>query len=296
MGYLYVFAGLFANLTKGFCGKKMSSYVKKPKDAMLANTIRMFICIVTGFVIVFLGGETTSLCVDYRILLITALSGVSNAANVVSWVFAVKRGAYMLTDVFCTIGIIIPLVLGAVFFEETVKFIQWIGFAILIVAVMTMCSYNNSVKTKLTIGSLGLLALNGASNGFVLFSQKLFVKYAPDASITVFNFYTYLFAAVTLGICYLIFGTKRNEVEEKFELKSVVLYVVIMAICLFASAYFMTSAAQYLDSAQLYPVMTGASLVASSVMAAIFFKERIKIKSVIGIALTFTSMIIINVL
>ena len=39
-------------LTKGYCGKKVSGYVRESRDAMLANILRMTLCIAIGFVFV----------------------------------------------------------------------------------------------------------------------------------------------------------------------------------------------------------------------------------------------------
>lgn len=296
MGYLYWLCGMVSGTIKGFCGKKMSAFVNKPGDAMLANTLRMVLCIIVGLFVVVLGEGAGALAVDSRVMYISLLSGVASAVNVVAWVLAVKRGAYMLNDVFGTLGIMIPLLLSSAMFGEQVKTTQWIGFVILIAAVLVMCSYSSSIKQKLNFYSIFLLTINGAAAGFSSFSQKMFVRMVEGGSIAVFNFYTYVFAAATLMICYLVSKRDKTQGEEKFRLKNVIWYVAIMAVCLFAYSYFMTYAAQYLDSAQLYPLNTGMSLVLGTAMSAVFFDERVTIKSVVGIVLTFVALIVINVL
>lgn len=74
------------------------------------------------------------------------------------------------------------------------------------------------------------------------------------------------------------------------------LYIIIMAACLFANSFFNTKAAYFLDSAEMYPFEQGSSLVLSSLMSAIFFKEKLTVKAVIGIIITFIALLIINVL
>jgi multidrug transporter EmrE-like cation transporter len=46
----------------------------------------------------------------------------------------------------------------------------------------------------------------------------------------------------------------------------------------------------------MYPFEQGASLVLSSLMSTIFFKEKLTMKAVTGIAITFIALLIINVL
>lgn len=47
------------------------------------------------------------LAVDAKTLAITALSGVTTSLFVVFWLISVKRGAYMMLDVFLMMGVIV---------------------------------------------------------------------------------------------------------------------------------------------------------------------------------------------
>lgn len=69
-----------------------------------------------------------------------------------------------------------------------------------------------------------------------------------------------------------------------------------MSVALIANSYFKTKAAAYLDSAQLYPLNQGAALILSTLMASVFFKEKLTVKCVIGIFIAFIGLFIINVL
>ena len=69
-----------------------------------------------------------------------------------------------------------------------------------------------------------------------------------------------------------------------------------MAISLFTASYFKTLAANELDAALVYPLNQGSSLIISALMAALFFKEKINLKAVIGIILAFIGLLTINVL
>lgn len=293
MGYLYLLTSLFAGATKGWCGKRTSGYVSEYKDAVLANFIRMIFCILIGFGMVAFSGQVGELAIGGKELLITLLSGIGNSAFVVLWLIAVRKGAYMMLDVFCTIGILIPLVGCALMFNEAICLNHVVGLIVLLAAVCIMCSYNNSIKTKLTVSSFVLLLLCGAANGISDFSQKLFVNLAADVPIAVFNFYTYLFSAVIL---FVLFSVSKAQSDGKVIIKKIFPYIVVMSICLFLNSYFKTLAAKFLSSAQLYPLAQGGALTLSSIMSAVFFKEKLTAKCIIGIVLSFAALIIINVL
>lgn len=300
MGYLFLTISVFCGTVKGFCGKKTSGFVNTYADAMKTNIIRMILCMLIGLIMIAFQNNIAMLKINSNVLFISALSGLSTSVFVVSWIVSVKKGAYMMLDVFLMLGVLVTICLSAAFFKESVKPVQWLGFALLTLSVIIMCSYNNSVKEKITFSSFVLLIIAGVSNGLTDFSQKLFVNSAPDCSKAVFNFYTYVFSVVTLFVFCIIFKLKnKNDAgadAAALKIKTIFGYVFVMSVCLFLNSYFKTLAAAHLTAAQLYPLCQGTSLALSAVMSALFFKERLTAKCVLGIVLAFFSLLIINLL
>lgn len=295
MGWLFAAISVLAGTTKGYCGKRTSGYVNEYREATLANCIRMMLCVLIGMGVVMLTEGASAFKVDSVTLWIAVLNAVSNSAYVVFWLITVKKGAYMLLDVFQTIGLFIPTIGSALLFGEAIQLNHILGFAVLIAAAGIMCSYNNGIKSKITPKSFLLLIMCGISCGALDFSQKLFVELSPNVSKAVFNFYTYMFSAVILLVCFYVFSATAKE-KKPVNIKPIFGYIIIMAICLFACSYFKTLAAEYLTATELYPVVQGASLTLSALMAAVFFRERLNIKAVVGIVLTFAALLIINML
>ena len=301
MGYLFLSVALAAGITKGYCGKKTSSYIVTNSDSMIMNFLRMLVCIFIGFLLILAQNELFSLSLDGFTLFVTALSGIASAAFVVSWLLSVRTGAYMMVEVFLLIGIIVPIVLCRIFFNEEIGLWQVFGIAILLVAVYIMTTYNSSIKGKMSLGAFVILMICGLSYGIGDFSQKLFVKSIPEGSITVFNFYTYVFAAAALLVAYLVFRAvdKRSGVEIRppfAVIRPIWIFVLIMAGCLFANSFFKTLAAQKLDAIILYPLNQGCAVMLSLLMSAIIFKEKINVKCVVGICLSFVALLMINLL
>lgn len=298
MGYLYLSLSLLAGTAKGYYGKKITSYTKGYNDVIFANIIRMLLCVVIGAILLFLSGNGKYIItLDYTILIISAISGFSTAMFVVFWLASIKQTTYMLLEIFLTLSLIIPLILSSLLFQEHITLTQWIGFLVLLLGVIIMCSYNNNLKQKIGIKTLIVLIMCGVSNGITDFSQKLFVKYAIDSPIMVFNMYTYVFSAIVLIIAYFICNNSiRNERKNRTIPGTMVVYILIMSICLFAHSYFKTSAANFLNAVHLYPLTQGGSLILSSAMAAICFGEKVTVKSLIGSGFAFLGLIIIHLL
>jgi drug/metabolite transporter (DMT)-like permease len=303
IGYLFLAIALFAGVSKGYCGKMISGKIVTVKDTVLANTVRMLACIAIGFFFVVIESGFPALRVERSTVFTAIVSGVCSSLFVISWLFAVKQSAYMMVETFLLAGTMIPITLSAIFFNEKIRVIQGIGLAILFIAVYIMSTYNTSVKGKMSFKSLIPLFAAGIANGAADFSQKAFARSNTSDTAAAFNFYTYIFAAATLVIFYVILSLKNKgesaaapEGSKISLLGSIWVYILIMAICLFANSYFKTLAGKHINSAELYPLNQAASVILSLLMSRICFKEKINAKCIIGICLAFVAMLLINVL
>lgn len=295
MGYLFLSISLLAGVTKGYCGKKMGNFANTVQSAVLLNVLRMSLCVVFGVFLILCYNHVSYLTLKSKVLIISALSGISTATFVITWLLSVRKSAYMMLDVFLMLGTLIPMVAGYFTFGEIISWNQLIGFFMLIVAVVIMCSYNNSIKTKINTSSFLLLIICGCANGLTDFSQKMFVRELPDVPVSVFNLYTYIFAVLTLAVVYMFISTKEKPQFDKSSFGKYA-YVLIMSVALIANSYFKTKAAAYLDSAQLYPLNQGMALILSTLMASVFFKEKLTIKCIIGIFIAFIGLLVMNIL
>jgi len=292
MGYLFLIIALLAGTTKGFCSKSVSNTVKSAKGTFYISLIRMLLCSVIGFFIVMAEG-LSALKIDASILIITMVSGLSTALFIVTWFFCVRKGAYLMLDVFTMLGVGVTIVLCRIFFDEPVTLTQCVGFILLMLASLIMCSYSANIKGSFTLGNLFLLIICGIFSGMADFSQKWFVYENTTASAGVFNFYTYVFSAIVLIVFFCLIN-KRGETENEGKSFSVFLKVCLMALCLFLNSYFKTLAAKTITSAVMYPLTFGASILLSALMASIFFKEKITFKCFTGMVITFIALIIMN--
>lgn len=295
MGYLFLLIALLAGAAKGYCGKKTSGYTSGSRDAIWTSIVRMLFCALVGSVLILTSGEASLIIPSPKLLLVSMLSGISTAVLVVTWLICVKKSAYMLLDVFLMLGVLIPLTVSGIIFNEAIRPTQWLGIAVLFVAVVIMCSYNNSIKAKLTLSSLLMLLICGIANGVADLSQKLFVKTISDGSVAVFTFYTYVFAALVLWIAYAMTPKTENS-ANKANSKKILVFIFVMAVCLFANSYFKTLAAGHLNAVLLYPLNQGCALILSTVMSVVLFKEKFTARSSIGILTAFAGLLIINLL
>ena len=305
MGFVYILLALLCGVTKGYCGKKTSGMIPDFHSAVRFNTVRMLFCIPIGLVFVLSAtGGLSSLRTDGRTLLISALGGLATAVFVVTWLLAVRTGAYMMVDVFPTMGVILPVILCRIFFGESIRWNHVAGILVLTAAAYVLCTYNSAIgKPRLTLPSLFVLIVCGASYGLSSFSQKWFryeSRAGSRADVSVYNFYVYLSAAVLLLLC-LLFTEKRGKAGDGAEnggavKRKLLLYVSLMSLCIFLHSVFSTYAAGYLPASGLYPLMQGGALLLSMGMSAVCFGEKITARCVLGIVLALGALILTNCL
>ena len=145
LGYLFLAGAVLSSAARGFCAKKTSGYTPSAAAAVFTNIIRLLLSSVAALLFVLVTTDISALVPTPKMLLISLLAGVSTAALLVSWLLAARKSAYMMLDIFLTMGVLIPLVGSSICFGEQVSLTQWIGFGILLVAVIIMCSYNNTI-------------------------------------------------------------------------------------------------------------------------------------------------------
>ncbi len=302
LGYLLATLSVLSGVTKAYASKKSSIYINNVSENTFSNVLRMTFCSVIGLVMLLIQGA--SLSIDGGTFAITLLSGVSNAVFIITWLAATQRGAYMLLNVFYLLGVLVPLVLCRVLYDEPIRLIQWAGLAVLLLAVWIICSYNKTLGGKLTGANLAILIVCALTGGFADFSQKMFLYHDPDGVNSVFQFYTFLISTVVL-VCIYVFTKwkasrggegKLSFAGERVLFPKIIVYVVVMAVCMFACNWLKTAAGEHLTSAQLYPFSQGTNLILLSVMSAVCFGEKITLRSFIGICLAFVSLLMMNLL
>ena len=74
------------------------------------------------------------------------------------------------------LGTLVPIISGYFLYGEPIGAKRWIGLAVLTVAVLIMCSYNNSIRVKFTPAAFLLPVLCVFLNGVTDLSKKMAVR------------------------------------------------------------------------------------------------------------------------
>jgi drug/metabolite transporter (DMT)-like permease len=318
MVYLLSAVALLCLTIKGYCGKKTGTYVNNAGDSVLFNLVRMILCVLIGLAVVFFECSLSSLAVDSSMIAICLFAGISNAAFLVGWLLAIQKNAMVTVDVALTVGSIIPSVLCALLFDDSISLTKMIGFGFIILATAVLSGYNKSMKKKVGVLGALLLVIAAVGDGLTGFCQQLYKHYYTEGGKrfdgashpnSVYQFYTFLFAALILFVlfaAYSIFNRSKLRSNGSLgvighavsSLKKPLPHIFVMAVCMFAASYFQTLATStYGMSAQiLYPIMKGGCLITVNVTAMLFFGEKPNARSIAGSILALIGIFTMNLL
>lgn len=296
MGYLYLFIALLAGLAKGFCGKTVSRDMQNFKECTFINLMRMMFCAAIGFLLAAFNGGISGFVIPIGELWIYLLAAASMTTFCVCWMYAYQNEAYMFLSIFTMLGTVVTCLLDYIFYKTPIRFSQWAGMIILLAAVFIMSIYNKGIKGTLTKKGLFLLILGSTGSAVADFSQKIYTR-EIGISAQIFNFYMYAFGFLILLVIYFcIKGKDISKLQPVLYGKKYLWIYFTMSFCLYLNSVTKTIAAQFLTSAQIYPVLQGANLIASALMAHVLFKEKINAKALLGMAVAFTGLMVMHFL
>lgn len=296
IGYIFLVISVLAGTTKGYFGKQISGKTQGMAASTWANILRMGFCILISLLVSGASLLQNGAKIDLALILTGLFSGITQAAFLISWLYCVRGGGYMLVTIFTMLGIVVTLILSTLFLPgETISLLQWLAVALLIIAVFIMYSYNAGMQGKLSAGTMIALVICGLSHGLSSFAQKLFQVYSvgDTGTFTLIGFVVTLLALLCL---LLLPSVKQEQVKPGKLIKGIFFPVLIMAIALFLCNFFAVEAAApgRLSAVQLYPAREGLNMLMGVLMSHFLLKERANVRCVIGCVLAFIATLLLQ--
>jgi len=297
MGYLYLTMALIAGISKGYLGKTVSRDMTSFKGCAFMNLWRMLFCAATGLVLILARGGPGALAISSEGITVYIIAGIGMSAFCVCWMYAYRTEAYIFLNVFTMIGTVVTCILDAAVYQTKLGITEVLGILLLIAAVYIMSVYNKEVKGKLTFKGISILVIGCLGSAVSDFCQKMYVKRVGGSS-DIFNFYMYVFAALLVGLLLMLSSAqpKAQKLPKKLSDKKHMIIYFGIAFFLYLNSLSKTSAAAIMPSARIYPVLQGANLILSALMAHFIWKEKINLKSVCGMITAFVGLMILNLL
>ena len=180
-------------------------------------------------------------------------------------------------------GMLLPYIFGILFLQEPLTLLRILGILFILAAVYL----SNPAKCKLDKSQLILCVIIFIMNGFVSIISKchqINITFAPVDN-TSFVMYS--------GICKCIMSSfallfcKSTETKYSFATRKSI-YIILGAACISGISYTLQlMGAKALPASVLYPLITGGSIIFSTLCGKLLFKEKVSKFQIISVALCF---------
>ena len=290
--YIFLIIILLLRVPQNFSSKKTSGLVTNSQSYFLYGTYSYTLAGLIAFVMLLFDGMSGF---SLPAVGISALGAVSLAVSLFCSIEALKSGVMVLAAMAGSAGLLLPCIAGIFMFNEPMKPMQFIGIALLIFSGWLLIGYSKEQTGSFTPRTLLLLIGSMLSNGSVMLAQKMFSKYLPDTSVSIFSFLTFGLIGIGMFIG-LVPSLLSQSGRAKIAAvpKPVFLYGTISSIILLAINQLATLAGRNVPSAIMFPINDGGATIITAITAAIFFKEKLTVRSVCGLILGIGSLIVIN--
>lgn len=250
--------------------------------------------VATGFLVVFIEGARFSF--DWVTLSTALLFGIMLAVAQVASFSALQTTSVAIVNMSATASVLIPCVVGIIFFREPITVGNAIGIIAFFIAAYFITRPTNKESKSFTTKALFLCLAVFAAEGVGSVAMQLFSKYSTGVKDSVFMLYAYLFNSLILLIYVFILskGKKREEDGTSVISKKLFLYAFLIAAIEFAMQQINVVLANDISAAILFPVLKSGSLVFGAVVGWAIFKEKLSVKNIVGLALCIGAVIVLN--
>lgn len=291
--YSYFLIILLLRLPQNIFNKRSSGIVRGAPAYFAYGAYRYLLSGGMALVLLLFAGGFSG--VSLKALAISAIGAVALGSNLFFGLEALKSGAMVLSSMAGSAGLLLPCVFGIFMFDEPMSLMQLFGILLLIFSGWLLIGYSKKLKGSFTPRTMLLLIGSMLSNGFTMVAQKMFSKYLPDVSVSVFSFLA--FGLVGVGMCVGLVPqlTKKEKRKEIRELpKALWFYGAGLSTILLIINQLATIAAKVIPSAIMFPINDGGAIIITALTGAVVFKEKLTPRSVAGLALGIASLIVIN--
>lgn len=233
---------------------------------------------------------------DITTFLIATCSGVFLTINSLCGIKALKSGTMVLSSIFGTAGLLVPSILGVIFFSDTITVLQCFFVIVLILSMCMLAVASKRIYGQFTRKNVIYLVGNLISNGMVMFCQKMFGELKPNGNVSLFSMLTFAIPSIILGIVLLFMKASNNEGNTNQKLpKPLYLYATFLAFAVFIIQQFVTILTTEVSTILLFAFVNGGATIISALVGATVYKEKLTVRSSFAVIIGVVALICLKI-
>lgn len=259
---------------------RISSDNVKGKLSMLASNYAVCsLCgaIYTGFDIIPVSTDTG------KALGFGVINGVLYLVSFLLLQLNTARHGIVLSSIFMKLGLLVPIVLSVLFFNEAPSAIQTAGFITAVTAIILINLKKGSSIKNFGISLILLLLFGGSADAM----SKVYEYMGPQALTNQFLFYTFVTSFI-ICLALVILRRERPAIKD-------ILFGAVIGIPNFFSSKFLISALTTIPAVVTYPTFSVATILLVTLVGVMAFKEKLTKIQWLALSLIIISLILLNI-
>lgn len=293
MIYIYLFSILIARVIQAIFSKLSSKETENIVQTVKYTAYQYTVSALLGLVLLLT--DISGIKIDLPTIAIALLSGISLFFSTFFTIYGMKSGTVSLVSMFSTAGLLVPIIAGAFMFKQPVSLVQWVGIVLFFLSAWLLIKSSENTYNGFNFKTFLLLIGAMLSNGLTMLAQQMYTHYVPGGNISLFSFLS--FGAVTIFGAPTALSMGRSEKNTDLDKNlSKTLYICgfALAVAVFVINQFATSLTALLPPVFLFTFINGGGTIISTLVAAVMYKEKLSLYSILGVIIGLSSMIIIK--
>ena len=222
--------------------------------------------------------------------------GLCLTTSSIGYAEAMHNGPFSLTGIINSCNVLIPILVGCVFFHEQLRLPHIIGIILLLCTFILPSIGTQAEKKEIRPIWYFLILLSFLGNGFGAVILSAFNKLPNPGSSDSFMAVGFFFGAVMIMIYVLL--CKASRPGSVMKLPFSWLLVALLggsALCVFGCNSLLIRLAAVYPSSMLFPIYNGTSSVLACLASCLFFRESINRKKFLTILLGIGAVVLLNI-
>ncbi|MDO4739423.1 MAG: SMR family transporter [Eubacteriales bacterium] len=212
------------------------------------------------------------------------LGGALFLASLLLLQYNTAKNGVVLTNVFMKLGLLVPIALSTLFFGESMRQVQGVGFLLAVAAILLSSSSGGAIK-KLRVNWQLLLLLLASGAADVM--AKVYAHFGAPSLSDQFLFYNFG-AAMLFGAALMLAKGQRPGRAEVF-------FGLLVGVPNFYSSRFLLKALESVPAVIAYPTYSVSTLLLVSLAGVMLFKEKLQKNQWQAVALILCALVLLNI-
>lgn len=289
--YILILVALFAFALQTICFRQFNRYFMKNLTSYFIFNALFYTIVAVSYIAI-----KTSFNYHRYSIIFGLIFGLVFVSTMFFYMKGMETGPLSYTSLLYSLGLIIPVICGLLFWGEKIGLLQSTGLLLLLAAFYLGSSTApaEGVKKGINLKWFAFTFTAFLGNGFLMTITKTHQVLLPGKQVMEFLFIGFATAAVASIIPAVIMLLFRKQDLHHLKNRNFVLIVIATGITTAVGNMIMFILAGRMDGVILFPAVNGGVVILSAIASLLLFKEKLGRKGYMGLAAGMAALIMLS--